>query len=626
MSTPGHTPDAAARGRRTTSPLALAGLLAAGVLGTTATVVLLDPAAPPASAAGLTRFTDCDSLRSWYVQRGLEEVGPWGWGGRVLPLIADGAATRESVASGPADAVANGPTGTNVQESGVDEPDVAKTDGRVVVRLQEGRRLVVTDVTGADAREVGSWSLPQDSYADGLLLVGDHALLVGGSAVAPTLEDSGLRAPEAGVGTVLFDVDLGDPADPRLVDRRTWPGRQVSLRQYGETVRLVTATGLPALPFVQPEPGVLGEREAERRNRELVRDSRVEDWAPGVRCDEVYRPDASSGTQTVLVTTLRAGALDADQRVAVAGAGSEVYSSTDRLYVTATEWSGGPVLDRPMVGPDAPVEPGISPPPQKVRTHLHAFALDGDRTSYLASGVVQGRVRDRWSLDEHEGHLRVAVGWPSRTGRTQENGVVVLDERGDRLVQVGELAGLGIGEDIQSVRWFDDLAVVVTFRQVDPLYTIDLSDPTAPRRLGELKIPGFSAYLHPIGEDRLLGLGTDATLQGENLGAQAAVYDIGEVSRARQVDKVTFGHASYFPAAQDPRAFTWLPGARAAVASLQQEDRSTMLLLRVGGDGSLTVGDLPEVSGYNARALPLPDDRVALVGDSVRVVGVAPAD
>ncbi len=233
-------------------------------------------------------------------------------------------------------------------------------------------------------------------------------------------------------------------------------------------------------------------------------------------------------------------------------------------------------------------------------------------------------MRDRWSLDEHDGHLRVAVGWPSRTGQTRDNGVVVLDERGDRLVRVGELAGLGVGEDIQSVRWFDDLAVVVTFRQIDPLYTVDLGDPTSPRLLGELKIPGFSAYLHPIGDGRLLGLGTDATWQGETLGSQASVYDIGEVTRARQVGKVTYGQYSYFPAAQDPRAFTWLPGAGAGIAALVTEDRATLVLLRVGPDGSLTSSTLPDV-GWGARALPLPGDRVALVGDTVRIIEV-PAD
>ena len=202
------------------------------------------------------------------------------------------------------------------------------------------------------------------------------------------------------------------------------------------------------------------------------------------------------------------------------------------------------------------------------RTHIHAFALDGSSTRYLASGDIGGTIKDRWSLDERDGHLRVAVAWPDRGGAARENGVVVLDERGDRLETVGELRGLGVDEQIQSVRWFDDLAVVVTFRQTDPLYTIDLTDPTSPRRLGELKIPGFSAYLHPIGDDRLLGLGTDATPDGLTLGAQAAVFDIRDRSRARQVDKVTFGDSS-LGASEDPHAFTWLPAADAAITTLQ---------------------------------------------------------
>ena len=162
----------------------------------------------------------------------------------------------------------------------------------------------------------------------------------------------------------------------------------------------------------------------------------------------------------------------------------------------------------------------------------------------------------------------MAVSWPGRGGATGENGIVVLDERDGRLETVGELRGLGVDEEIQSVRWFDDLAVVVTFRQTDPLYTIDLTDPTRPRRLGELKIPGFSSYLHPIGDDRLLGLGTDAPRRTV-IGAQAAVFDIGDRSRARQVGKVTFGEQSGLGASEDPHAFTWLPDSDAAITTLQ---------------------------------------------------------
>ena len=317
------------------------------------------------------------------------------------------------------------------------------------------------------------------------------------------------------------------------------------------------------------QPGAeISADEAEQRNREIVRESTVQDWAPGLDCSDVFHPRTWSGSETVSVATFRPGAVDAATQVAVTGAGSEVYSSADRLYVTATDWGGQVVLDRPMTSPETSPESSEFRPMPPTRTHIHAFALEGSSTRYLASGDIGGTIKDRWSLDERDGHLRVAVAWPDRGGAARENGIVVLDERGGRLETVGELRGLGVDEQIQSVRWFDDLAVVVTFRQTDPLYTIDLTDPTSPRRLGELKIPGFSAYLHPIGDDRLLGLGTDATTDGLTLGAQAAVFDIRDRSRARQVDKVTFGDSS-LGASEDPHAFTWLPASDAAITTLQ---------------------------------------------------------
>ena len=611
-----ETPAKAALGGGLISTLAFGGIVAAGVLATSAAVVLTDPSAPAASATGLVPFEDCSSLRSWYVEHTADEVGPWGWGGRMWPMAMEDSTARESTTmASPDTGVANGATGTNTQETDVDEPDVAKTDGRIVVHVQDGRRLVITDVTGSEPRELADWALPQAAYADGLMLVGDHVLLGSWHQV---MGREGTTSPQSG-NTEVYDVDISDPTDPRLDDTGSWSGRQLSMRQYGDTVRLVTSIGLPTLPFVQPG-GDVSESEAERLNREIVRSTRIEDWIPGLDCGEVYHPDRWTGAETVAVTTFRPGSLDDGTRVAVSGAGSEVYSSTDRLYVTATDTDLRPM---PLGGPDTTTQSFLVPRDFKVRTNIHAFALDGDTTRYVASGVVDGRIRDRWSLDEHDGHLRVAVGWSSRQGGTRDNGVAVLDERDGRLEEVGTLAGLGTYEEIQSVRWFDDLAIVVTFRQTDPLYTIDLSDPTRPRRLGELKIPGFSAYLHPIGDDRLLGLGSDATSDGQNLGAQAAVFDVADTTQARQVDKVTFGYGSRFEAAEDPHAFTWLPDQRSAIANLQGRNGSAPVLLHVAADGSVTTRDLGSDGEWGQRALPLEDGRVALVGSTVRLVDVA---
>ena len=627
------------------------GLVTAFVLGClVSAAVLVDPGAPPArAAAGLTPFDSCAELQSWYVDHTIDQVGPYGWGGRRWTTMRGSAGAMEdssssaeapSASSGTGEAVANGSTGTNTQEAGVDEPDVAKTNGRIVVRLVENRRVVITDVRGESARELADLALPSDGYATGLLLVGDHVLVAGDhGGVEPMLEQKrgDLTIAPTPAGTELYDVDVSDPANPRLDSRTSWSGRQLSLRQYDDTVRLVTSTALPLLPFVQPGAEMSAD-EAEQRNREIVRESTVQDWAPGLDCADVFHPRTWSGSETVSVATFRPGAVDAATQVAVTGAGSEVYSSADRLYVTATDWGGQVVLDRPMASPETSPESSEFRPMPPTRTHIHAFALEGSSTRYLASGDIGGTIKDRWSLDERDGHLRVAVAWPDRGGAARENGIVVLDERGDRLETVGELRGLGVEEQVESVRWFDDLAVIVTFRQTDPLYTIDLTDPTSPRRLGELKIPGFSAYLHPIGDDQLLGLGTDATTDGLTLGAQAAVFDIRDRSTARQVDKVTFGDSS-LGASEDPHAFTWLPAADAAITTLQSSgmepgtepgmepnvepsDGPAMVLLRVSPSGELSTEALPSPGGWEQRALPLAGGRVALTGSTVTIVDV----
>ncbi len=192
------------------------------------------------------------------------------------------------------------------------------------------------------------------------------------------------------------------------------------------------------------------------------------------------------------------------------------------------------------------------------RTDVHSFALDGTATTYVASGTVDGIVADRWSMDEYDGVLRVAVGPSSATGNF--NSILTLREDGDDLVEIGHVDKLGVNEEIQSMRWYDGLAVMVTFRQVDPLYAIDLTDPEHPRELGHLKIPGFSAYLHPLGTRRLIGMG-----QAANGAAQAAVFDLRDLTHPVRQTMVRYGAGTVAAAGTDPRQFTWLPDRRIAL-------------------------------------------------------------
>jgi uncharacterized secreted protein with C-terminal beta-propeller domain len=656
---------ALAGGAVSAGALVAGGALLIGTVATTATLVVTDPLAPRASADSLRRFDDCASLLRWYVDHGVREVGPYGWNGPVryategaVPEASGSATAPRSPANGT-DARSSSDTGTNTQEADVDEPDLAKTDGRRVVRLVDQRVVVISDVTGAEPRELGRVSLPVDAYGAELLLAGDHVLVSepggwGGGWRVPAPEPmpmdegasltpgSGLGSPMPGpvTGTRIIDVDISDATQPRIAHDDTYSGVEVSMRRYGDVVRLVTSTPRPELRWAMPGTGRskdLSERAALRHNRALVRATTIEDWLPTVvdnlgsgkstpllGCGEVYHPASWSGDGTTTVTTYDVGTPAARRSVAVTADGQVVYSSADRLYVASTRVDG-PVT--PWSGrPDGSVSSGEMIPvrPPDVNTQLHAFALDGLDTRYVGSGHVSGSVRDRWSLDEHAGRLRVAWTRSGEDGRTQ-NGITVLAERGGALVPTGTIDRLGVEENIQSVRWFDDFAVVVTFRQTDPLYTIDLTDGDHPRELGRLKIPGYSGYLHPIGDDLLLGLGVDATDEGQSLGGQTAVFDIADLGAPRRLSQQGFGRESFLPALDDPRGFTWLPNRRTGLITVSSwtSDRSRLVALRVTDGGSLQARDLATDLGRNARTLPLDDGRVALVDDNrLRVLDV----
>ena len=621
----------------TTATLALAAGLAGGFVlgrdvGTTGQQVgppaVVSPPVVPVSGP-LTLATSCDALVDHYVDGALDLVTPWGWERPIYALSMREEAGDLASAVVPRDAtvskgVTSSDTGTNVQEAGVDEPDVVKADGALLVRAV-GQDLVTYDVSGDRVRELASVpALSRREQTPELLLAGDRVVLTSTEWERPQGRHwGGPHEPT----TVVRHYDVSDPASPRLVTTQEYGGRLLSARLYDDVVRLVLSSGLPDLDFVQPGDD-RSEKQALAENRNVLRASTAEDWLmsvatddgdaePAADCADVQLPEEFSGAGSVVVVGFIAGAPAAAGTTAVAATSDLVYSSTDRLYLaTMAGWGWGgpcclPFRDLPGSGPE-----------QQGTTDLHAFALDGPDTVYAGSGEVAGRLRDRWSMDAADDVLRVAVGPTSETG--DFSSVVTFEEQDGELVELGRVDRLGIGEEIQSVRWFDDLAIVVTFRQVDPLYSIDLSDPARPRQLGELKIPGFSSYLHPIGHDQMIGIGTDADRRGVTRGGQAATFDLSELTDPRRVDVVGYGKRRQTRAGEDPRQFTWLDDRRTALTVVGQWGRSGgatayVSVLEVGQDG--TLDNRMVVGGYGHRAVeglrtvPLPDGRVVLSSD-----------
>jgi len=592
---------------------------------------LVSPAPEPVAAATLPRFDDCEALRSWYAAAALRRVTAWGLS--EPPFLRDVAFAAAERAPTTADAVGNGDTGTNLQEANVDEADVAKTDGEQVVSVSGGD-LVITDVTGSTPVERGRLTLPPRLRSGELLVDGDVAVVIGWTYLRSTLsgEDAWLPSPARPARTLIARVDLTDPTAPRLTRLDRVEGELVSAREHEGIVRVVVGSA-PDLPFVTPGRG-RSVREALAENRRVVRTASAEDWlpqwstlgaggkAPLFECSEVGRPTPGSDPGTVTVLTLDAGDDTDPVATGIAAEADVVYASADRLYI-ATHPD-----DEPFVGPVPRWSAtGSQPPPQ--RTQLYAFDTSGMQTAYVASGTVDGTVEDRWSLSEHEGRLRVAATrgplWqPTHTA------VSVLEESGDRLTLVGEVGGLGRGEQLKAVRWFGDTAVVVTFRQIDPLYVLDLSDPTSPEVTGELKIPGYSGYLHPLGADQLLGIGQAGNARGWLSGPQAATFDVTDGSAPVQLDTADLAGQGTSPVEQDARAFTYLPELRLAFIPVGGwgVGGTAVVPLEIRPDGDLVAAGDPIVvpdGGADVRTLPLGGSRLALVagGQVVRIVDAA---
>lgn len=494
----------------------------------------------------------------------------------------------ESDDAGAAPADAAGPpirgedySGTNVQEAGVDEPDLLKTDGRTMYVVNRGR-LEVLDVTGDQPRSLTS--LPLDVGWDAqLLLHGDRLLVTSTSGIvvpfaaetttddgreapaddAATTEEQGIAASDmaypAGSGsTLLTSIDVSDPTRPVVDERLTLDGWIVNSRLVDGVVRLVVRTEAGInLPWEYPRAaGLRAERLALEANRELIRNSTAEDWLPYyvhesadggeqadtlLACNRIAHPEdfAGLGVLSVLTVDLATGSLvPGKAATGLLAAGDTVYASPETLYVATTRWQDWTALtdqqrDRRQ---------------QEVATEVHAFDIADPRTAgYLGTGEVPGTLLSQWAMSEHDGHLRVAstVGSPwDDSRRPSESVVTVLRVRdGERtddpngeasrdrtgeLTQVGQVSGLGLTERIYAVRFMGEVGYVVTFRETDPLYTLDLRDPTTPKVTGELKIMGYSAYLHPMGDDLLLGVGQDADERGRTRGLQLSLFDVSD--------------------------------------------------------------------------------------------------
>jgi hypothetical protein len=523
-------------------------------------------AAATARPLAFTSFADCGALLAWTKARLLERVTAYGleqpgeYPGPYPPNelgLAGAPATTAAAAPGtvaapavpaPAGSASGDTSTTNTQELGVDEGDIADTDGRYVYSIID-HHLRSVDLDGE--RLLFDRQLPQ----------GDHQLVLDGNALLVVTQESNWTTGAPDTIVARYRVSAGVPA---LAGQTYLEGTTLAVRSIGHTARVALTDSLvDRVPFVRPRTDSdEDEAAALAQNRRVIAELTIDDLLPraydgaadgttgplrpAIDCSRVGHPDDFSGFGLVWVAAvdLATPSRPPTGAAGVAADGQTVYASADTLYV-ATQKAPD------VTGRTVPVNP------QPPRTALHAFALDDPSGArYLASGDVEGTVLNQYSMSEYDGRLRVATTTNAGGfGSSLESGVHIFERKSDALVEVGAVRGLGRQEQIQAVRFLGDRAYVVTFQRTDPLFVLDLSQPTAPRLVGELTIPGFSAYLDPIGNGLLLGVGFATNANGLTTRTQLGLFDVSNPKAPKQLATTPIGQTS--EATFDPHAFLW---------------------------------------------------------------------
>jgi hypothetical protein len=603
----------------------------------------------------------------------------------ATPAPAPVTTAAPSPASVAADSSAR--SGTTVQEAGVDEADLIKwlgdrvvtVDSLAVTQGQANNPIVNTHALASDGRlqAVGSLALPGNvqrwSRVSGLLAAssGRHAAVLGevvepfagclgpaaGGAALTTvpcipagdtpsiLPFPGIQRSNVRVQGVRFDASGVPSAGTRLDISGNWVG----VRQIGDTLYLVSThsprLAVEALPVSTP---------AAERNAAIDRIS-LQEVLPTVRVDGgeaqplladsdcyLQGANASDAIEVTTITMLNLADTSLPRRSRCILGGSEaVYLSTQSLVLATTRYgySGNGSATTPWRYP------------AEFTTDLHRFALANGTVDYRASGSVKGHLgwdanRKSYRISEHNGDLRVLsftgdIGWAvasdsSRSAASPAT-LTVLREQAGATAQARSLQTLATlpnaqrpaplgrpGEQVYGVRFLGDRGYLVTFRVVDPLYVLDLSNPSDPRVAGELEVPGFSNDLYPLPGGLLLGIGRDVNAQtGLMGGVKLSLFDVANPATPKELSTRTLGQRGSFSGLDfSPQGINML--------GLSDTVRVALPMALVGASGVLqaqglqpfevdlrrrTLVDKPLLPGAGEPSIGIALDRSLQVGD-----------
>jgi inhibitor of cysteine peptidase len=487
---------------------------------------------------------------------------------------------------------------TNVQVDGVDEADIMKTDGEYVYLLDYNDLFIIKAkpaATAAVVTKITFKSRPQEFYISGdkLVVFGNDSQIVNDETYQSFKRQSSY--------TYLKVFDISDPKNPKQVRDLNLEGSYSNSRVVGDYLYFITENYQNYIAGEPLLPRIFNDGQALSDNCTLS----AKCYLPNIFYFDI--PYQSYVFTSVTAVNIKNAAESISSDIYLLSGNQSLYASLNNIYITYTEYLNEYDVeqevtinliksrlssdDQSKITKIELVEDFILSSSEKKnkiyslvqayinnlnateakelqaeidvalnkaltekakemeKTVIHKISFSGSKLNYQASGSVPGRILNQFSMDEKDNFFRIATtrsqSWSriESLNRESYSNVYVLD---DKLQTIGVLENLAPGERIYSVRFIGDRAYLVTFKQTDPLFAIDLKDPKAPRVLGELKIPGYSNYLHPYAENILLGFGRDTELKENgnviNKGLKLSLFDVSDPSSPKELDNFITGN------------------------------------------------------------------------------------
>lgn len=428
---------------------------------------------------------------------------------------ADANSTAKSGASAHSD--------TYTQEEGVDEADIVKTDGDCIYYVSRTEnQVIIARAKNGKAKRLSEVK-PAGNFVQDIYVRGDRLIVITSDQVQQT---GLLNKDEYRESTRITVYDISDRTAPAASQEYAQTGGLISSRMIGDQVCLVTNDRIYTY----------------RKGHNVPLISRGEETAPlPVSCIRVF-PEAASPSYTVIgMMDTSTGRTDEDsiKTSAVMGSSGEIYCSGANLYITSVIYSRPKAGQSPSSGSGGVEDFTVSIPEDypEPQTQILKVSLSGSKVKFLRSATVDGVIKDQFSMDETKGTFRIAT-TAGMDGR-DVNHLFILNEK---MKEIGSVRDFAPDEHIEAVRYLNDMAYVITYRQTDPLFVIDLRDPSAPVIKGHVKISGFSTLLHPADPKHLLGLGysTRETGSGEATdGMKLALFDTSDPAAPTVADSLS---------------------------------------------------------------------------------------